>query len=145
MNHEKMQELIFALYDGELNDSRQRQEAESHLAACVDCHELYNGWTESSKELFKKTSVASSEFFVRQTMSRIRSESRPRSAGAGIFLRWLVPALSLAVVSFVMVRPYSAVGTPDSFLNVPGNFEMEILGGHGPDLNETLGFILGEE
>jgi anti-sigma factor RsiW len=144
MNHEKIQELIFALYDGELN-AFERKSAEHHLTECQDCRRLTEGWRAASAKYFKKPSTAPSEFFVRQTMARLQEVPLKRRGLSGTFaFRWLIPALGAAAVSMlIFFEPVSVNPSFDLLLGGPSSFEMAMIGGSSPTVNETLVYVLG--
>ena len=145
MNHDRLQELVFSLYDGELSGKPEKRQAEEHLAACPDCRKLYDDWAQSSKVFLPKPFVESSEFFVRQTMAKIEVLGRPsrRVLRAETLLRWLLPAAGFAVIWLAMVTPYSSQPTWDAWMLIGANVETDMLNGMSPTLNDTLEFVLG--
>ena len=102
MNHDKLREQIFALYDG---------------------------WVSASKKFFAKPDVQSSEFFVNQTMARIREENSKaerRAFNPAALWRWFAPAFSLALISVALLRPFAETPTLDVVFDDSSKF---VLGG----------------
>jgi len=103
MDHKTIKEQLYALYDGEL-DALARKEAESHLADCMECRELYQGWAKTARVLFPNPKLQPSEFFVNQVMDRVRALEVPgRKLGWGLSLPWIVPAVGIAAM--VLLAP----------------------------------------
>ena len=98
MNHQDLQEKIFALYDGELSDPDSR-EVRAHLEVCPECREGYTRWEVLASVFFKAPQIHPSEPFVRKVMARIEALEEPcgRKRRA-LVLRRLVPALGVCLI-----------------------------------------------
>jgi len=105
MGHTAMQDKLFALYDGELTGAV-RQEIETHLASCRACRQLYTRWQQTAQVFFRPPHVQVAEAFVHQLMERIAVVERPhRVRRWPVAVRWLVPAVGLAGLLLLFVRP----------------------------------------
>ncbi len=143
MNHDTLKERIFALYDGEL-DANARKEAEVHLAACVECREIYAGWSKTSAALFRAPKAEPSEFFVRQVMARVHELKKPqRPAGWKVSLRWLVPAVGMAALFLMVMRPAPVYLSMDMMLTDSPDIHSFAFYGDAPTQDETLEFVMG--
>ncbi len=105
-DHAHIKEKIFALYDGELVGEA-RLEAETHLKECAECQALFEGWSKTAKTLFREPQPLESEFFVRRVMEQVDrlNAPAPPPMRRRYYLRWLVPAISLATLFLVMRQP----------------------------------------
>ena len=114
MDHAVTKEQLYALYDGEL-DAAASQSVKAHLDGCLECRESYERWSMTAKVLFPAAKPETSEFFVRQVMSRIRELEPPgRAFGWDPSLPWLVPALGLVMIILVLAPPQGA--STDEFI-----------------------------
>jgi anti-sigma factor RsiW len=105
MDHKAVKERLFALYDGEL-DASARQEAESHLAGCLECRELYQSWAKTARVLFPSPKIQPSEFFVHRVMDQIYALEAPRRRLSwGLSLPWIVPAVGIAAMILLAPVP----------------------------------------
>ncbi len=145
MNHEKMKERIFALYDGEL-DPATRGEVEAHLGDCAECRELYERWEETAKTFFKAPETKPSEFFVRQVMSGIRELDTPKPAlSRARILRWFVPAAALALVLLSIVPVPTQPNSIDTWLSqeMSGSSQW-VFSNKALTMDDTLEFVMEE-
>jgi len=116
VNHERMKDMVFSLYDGELGET-DRSLAEEHVASCRECRQEYENWQGISRSIFAPGQVPVGESFVQSVMRRIRvDEETPPHLGWSPFQRWATAfgyglAVLLLWMSFVNTTPY--VSTED--------------------------------
>lgn len=128
MNHELIQQKLFALYDGPLTE-KERKLVEGHMAQCPGCRKAIAQWKALSVRLFppQTFSEAAEDFFVAKVMDRVRSSvPEKRQSLWSLTLRWLVPLVGSAVVAgwvFFSVLPDSS--TFSSGNNVEAAFSSE--------------------
>lgn len=116
MDHERLKDQLYALYDGELDESAKRNILD-HLSDCVECRQTYERWSKTAKALFPPRKIETSEFFVRQVMDRVTSLEQPKKGfGWQVSLPWLVPALGLAMIILVVAPPASSQAMDDEFI-----------------------------
>ncbi|SRR5579871_1488865 len=100
MNHEMIQQKLFALYDGPLTE-KERKLVESHLAQCAECRKAIAQWKAISTRLFpaQTFSEAAEDAFVARVMGRVRAAGEKMESWGTLFFRWLVPLAGSAVVA----------------------------------------------
>jgi anti-sigma factor RsiW len=101
MNHEMIQEKLFALYDGPLTE-QERKVVETHLSQCPDCRRAVAEWKALSKRLFPKVafSEASEDLFTLSVLRKLETYQAPVSLfDRGFLLRWGLPALGVAAMT----------------------------------------------
>src|SRR5258708_3327636 len=104
MNHDKIREMLFDLYDRPLTE-RDRQLVEGHLPDCAECRQAFEQWRKISRTLFAlpAPSEAQEDLFVSKVMARVATAAQPVTVLSwGNTLRWMVPLLgsSIAAVWF---------------------------------------------
>lgn len=145
MDHKAIKEKLFDLYDGELAPD-ERREAEAHLSACLECRELYEGWQKTAKALFKASKPQTSEFFIRQVMSKIHESEKPKEVGGwGVSLRWFVPSVGLAAILFAVMPLSETPLSMDMLLLNPQDAGSSLLYGKTLTMDDTLDFVIGEQ
>ena len=145
MNHPILKDKLFDLYDGELTGVA-RQEVQAHLADCASCRQTYEQWEKTAKAFFEAPVVEESEAFVQKLMKRVAAleEPEPEATWMGGF-RWLVPALGLACLLLLFLRPVQSPLTIETLLlgdeqeNVTARF---LSAGEAPTMDQVFGFIL---
>lgn len=100
MNHELIQQKLFALYDGPLTE-QERKLVEVHLAQCAECRKAISQWKAISARLFpaQTFSEVAEDAFVAKVMGRVRSAGEKAESWGTLFFRWLVPLAGSAVVA----------------------------------------------
>ncbi len=154
MGHKTIKEKLFALYDGEL-DPAARKEVEAHLSGCPECRELHGRWAKTAKVLFSSPAAKNSpqdesaglladEFFVKSVMSRIRERQAPKPAiSRDIYLRWLVPAIGLALMLLAVLPPAPQVVSMDTWLfQDAGSRSSWLFSNNALSADETLQFVM---
>lgn len=106
MDHQQLQDQLFALYDGEL-PIHERRVVEEHALDCGECVLLLAQWKRASRSLFFQPALAPSEAFVARVM-RSLDAPRPRPGWSLLpplpRLAWLIPAAGLAALLLIMNR-----------------------------------------
>ncbi len=143
MDHAAIRERVFAFYDGELAGDA-RQEVEAHLQGCPECRAMVERWTATAGVFFKKPQPDTSEFFVQRVMDRIETQQRPRPALRWrVELRWLVPALGLTAMLFVVMQPaQQPVSVEMLLLGDTGGATSWVLSNGAPTADEMLGLAM---
>ncbi len=104
MNHDEIQEKLFALYDGPLTE-KERELTEGHLAKCPECQKAIAEWKALSASLFAAPafSEADEDRMVSRVMARISSPTvENRISFLDLALRWFFPLLgSTAAAAWV--------------------------------------------
>ena len=101
MNHDLIQEKLFALYDGPLTE-KERKVVEVHLSQCPDCRRALAEWKALSRRLFPKVafSEASEDFFALDVLKRLETYEAPTPfLDRRFLLRWALPAFGIAAVA----------------------------------------------
>lgn len=146
MDHESLKELIFELYDGELNDSA-RHEAEAHLTVCMECKEMFTGWSKSAQLLFRDSKPVPSEFFVRRVMSRIHDLETPKpQLRRSWSLGWLVApsfAVVMALFLFALMPGMPSLSTDALVMNSRTDAVSQWMFSMEPTkTDDVLGFVM---
>ena len=147
MDHKALQDQLFALYDGELTGAARRT-VEDHLLDCAACRAVLAQWKQVAGVVFQPPAVAPSEAFVQGVMRRIAPAAPRRSHLPRWILqgRWLVPAMGLAVVLFVMTRgPIQQTVSVESLLLSDGRDPaalQQVLTGERPSADDVLGLLM---
>jgi anti-sigma factor RsiW len=144
MDHEAIKQKLSAYYDKELEASSCR-EIETHLPGCPECREQIERWQKTSALFFPKSRPVASEFFVQQVMTRIgQSQPVPQPALRKIPLPWLVPALGLAAMFLIVIRPLPQFPLSlEALLVYPQDMGISALSAEAMTMDETLEFIIG--
>ena len=133
MDHAKMKELIYSLYDGEL-DATLSQSVTAHLDGCLECQETFKRWSRTAKGLFRVPHTEPSEFFVTQVMERVRDLAPAKPTfGWRVSLPWLVPAVGFAMMILVVTPPAPSPG---------GVIDEFIFSNHAATADETLEYVM---
>lgn len=101
MNHELIQEKLFALYDGPLTE-QERKVVEGHLAQCPDCRRALAEWKALSKRIFPRVafSEASEDLFALSVLRQLEPYQAPVPfLDRGFLLHWGLPALGMAAMA----------------------------------------------
>ena len=145
MSHDAMKDKLFALHDGELTGAA-RREVEAHLDGCTECRAIYERWTRTSRALFRVAEPRASEAFVDRVLDRIAgSEPRHWTAPWVVDLRWLVPAVGLAVLLVLVSGPKEPRVSVDALLledGREGGSAQLMLAQDTPSSEEVLGFVM---
>jgi anti-sigma factor RsiW len=128
MNHDKIREMLFDLYDRPLTE-RERQMVEGHLPDCPECRQSFEEWQKISRTLFAlpAPSEAQEDLFVSKVMTRIAASQPAAIFSWNDALRWMVPLLgsSIAAVWFFMTA-LSGSGDLPSSSNVETAFSQDV-------------------
>jgi len=149
MDHEAIQEQLFAFYDGELTGPGRRA-MEDHVRDCTECRDLVAQWKRVAGALFRPADVSTSDAFVERLMRRIAAPPPPRVRLPRWLLEggWLIPAMGLAVMFFVMVQgPLQQTVSIESLLlsdeREPASLQ-QVLTGERPSADDVLGLLMEE-
>ena len=149
MDHKTIQDQLFALHDGELTGAARRA-VEDHLLDCVDCRAIVAQWKQVAGVLFRSPEVFPSEVFVQRVMQRITTP-RPQPFRLPRWILeggWLVPAMGLAMVLFVMTRgPLQQTVSVESLLLSDGREPaamQRVLSGERSSAEDILGLLMEE-
>ncbi len=125
MNHDEIQQKLFALYDGPLTE-KERALAEKHLAKCSECRRAIAEWKALSASLFAPPAFSEVEEdrMVSLVMARVSSKAVDNPVSLmELALRWLFPLLGSTAAAawvFFSVLPgtpgLSAGPTAESYL-----------------------------
>ena len=149
MDHKTIQDQLFALHDGELTGAARRA-VEDHLLDCAECRAMVAQWKRVAGTLFQPQAVSTSEAFVQRVMQRIAPLSPQRFHLPRWILEggWLVPAMGLAVVLFVMTRgPLQQTVSVESLLLSDGREPaamQRVLSGERSSAEDILGLLMEE-
>ncbi len=143
MDHKAIKEKLFDLYDGEL-EAVAREEVQTHLAGCLECRELYDGWANTAQLFFQAPKPEPSEFFIRGVMNRIHELETPKPARDwSLAFRWLVPAIGFALVFFALMPSAPPALSMDTLLFQEANGYLSwALSNKAPTPDETLQFVM---
>ena len=159
MDHNAIQDQLFALYDGELTGEARRA-VEDHLLDCTECLAVVAQWKQVAGAAFQAPAVSTSETFVQRVMQRIAAphphpfrlpapQAWLRQAGLPRRLLeggWLVSAVGLAAVLIVMVNgPLLQAVSIESLLlsdgRDPGTLQ-GVLTGERSSADDVLGLLM---
>ncbi len=145
MDHEKLKDKLFALYDGELTGPG-REEIERHLADCRECRQIYAQWQRTAKVLFRPSDIVPSEGFVRRVMARIEALEQPQAAPSWrANLRWFAPALGAAALLLFAMGSMQQTVSVEALLLEDGrdNISTEVvLACEPPTTDQIFDFIM---
>lgn len=145
MNHKAILIALFAMYDEELVGA-ERQEVEAHLAACPECQRIYTQWRQTANALFRTPQVRTSDAFVHRLMERIDALAQPRRPRPWIVgIRWLVPAMGLASLVFLVLGSTRRAVSLETLLLADGRDKMPaqfVLASEPPTTDEVFGFLM---
>lgn len=140
MNHEMIQEKLFALYDGPLTE-QERKVVETHLSQCPDCRRAVAEWKALSKRLFPKVafSEASEDLFTLSVLRKLETYQAPVSLfDRGFLLRWGLPALGLAAMTLWFFL--SSVNTNSGLVEEPAEAAFTYAGSSNSGYSQS-GFV----
>ncbi len=150
MNHQHLEEKLFALYDGELSDSESR-EVREHMEVCLECRESYTRWKRLASVFFRVPQIHPSEPFVWKVMARIEALEKPCGHRHRVWvLRRLVPALGVGLMIGLFVWALPSRGlevSTEALLLANGRDGLApewIFQKEGPKAEDLLAFVLGE-
>lgn len=150
MKHEKLKELLFALYDKELPDA-ECQEIEAHIKSCSECRQTYQQWERITGTLFRRSQSQPSEAFVQGVMGKLEAlEENPRVYGRPMAAQWLVPTLGLGFVAlliFMALPEREPAFSTETLLLANGKEELAskwVFLSESPETDDLLGFALEE-
>jgi len=120
MNHNQLKELVYSLFDGELDPANQ-QEAKKHWESCEECRDEVKDWEKISHLLFQETTLQENPYFAQKVMRALEDENPPSPARS--LWDWLIPSLGFgvaAVLLFLSFFPTSEIISADDFLTANG-------------------------
>ncbi len=103
MDHKTMQNLIYALHDGEL-DPLQAQQAQAHLKSCGQCQNLLMAWKNTSQIFAQPENL--SQVFVQNVMNQVKELPLPpleKPFWSGIWIYFSARNLALASAFVLML------------------------------------------
>ncbi len=117
MDHDRLKDRLWLLYDGELGEP-ERREVLAHLESCPECRETSARWGRIAGALLPPPQVQPSEQFVQRVMARVEeAQTEPVWIGAWR-LRWLMPALGAGLAATLLV--FNLTSSPDAPLSTDG-------------------------
>ncbi len=149
MDHKAIQDQLFALYDGELHGEARRA-VEGHVLDCAECRTLIVRWKRVAGTCFQSPNVSISDAFVERVMQRIPTPPPQPFRLPSWLLKggWLVPAVGLAMMVFIVVRgPLRQSVSLESLLLSDGREPaamQQVLTGEHPSADDVLGLLMEE-
>lgn len=118
VDHDRLKDRLWLLYDGELGEP-ERREVMAHLEACSECRETSARWGRIAGALLAPPHVQPSEQFVRRVMARVaEAQAEPLWLGAWR-LRWLMPALGAGLAAATLLV-FNLAAWPDLPVSTDG-------------------------
>ena len=140
MNHELIQEKLFALYDGPLTE-QERKVVETHLSQCPDCRRALAEWRTLSKRIFPKVafSEASEDLFTLSVLKQLEPYQAPvHFLDRGFLLRWGLPALGVAAMTLWFL--FSSVTATSGLVDEPAEAAFTFAGSGNSGYSQS-GFV----
>ncbi|HVZ79246.1 MAG TPA: zf-HC2 domain-containing protein [bacterium] len=130
MNHEMIQEKLFALYDGPLTE-QERKVVEGHLSQCRQCRRALAEWKALSQRLFPKIafSEASEDIFTLGVLRQLEPYRPAEVFWTRPLFKWAVPALgAAALIAWFFL---SSLNTGAGLVNEPAEAAFTFAGAGG--------------